>query len=263
MKSITKITAIFMIVVVALIAGKNYFLEYSIANELSKYKVKHKDIVCNGFYSIDCKLHSLGFAHSENTTEYNFTVESIVIENIIGAYQTYTTHSNNNFAIDIQKLLIIEDKNAFEQLSQPINIEVQSKDELLTAELRSNQMEIAITTVDKSKFHISTMIQDDSMKSILYELYKLKYLETKAMDGDAIAKGINISFGIPLDTFIPKGDFLAHAMPRLIDLTVSEIESHEFFGQYNHDEKLSNLMRDILSLSGKNSYEIVLKTQTK
>ena len=112
---------------------------------------------------------------------------------------------------------------------------------------------------DVNKYNLSININHKSIESILYELYKLKFLETKQTDNKEIAKGINLSFGVVSYNVIPKDKFIKTAMPRFIDLFISEIESNDNFTKYNQNNQLSIILNDILTKNGKFNYTIKVK----
>jgi len=262
MKSLIKIVAILVIVTILSILLKNYYIQYHLKEELHLHDIKVKDIQCKGLYNIHCKLDYVEFNQSDNTTLYNFKADEIVFENIIEIYRSYSSrdYPHNYFAIDINNLSTKDNRGAFYQISDPININIKVDNTHFEILYKSKDITIDIDSLDKKQlyYNLSTEIKNNAMKTMLYELYKLKYLEIKQIDGEAFAKGINISFGIPSDNLIPKDEFFVHAMPRLIELSISEIESYEGFNQYNQNGVLSKVLEDILTKEGKKEYQIIL-----
>jgi len=262
MNKFIKIVAILGIVAILPILSKNYYFEYHLMDELSSQDIKVKDIQCNGLYNIHCKLDYVEFNKSHNSTLYSFKVEEVIVENLIEIYRSYRSkdYPNNNFTIDIKNLITKDSRGAFNQISEPMDINIKANNTHFLISYKSKDITIDIDSLDKkqSQYIIGTEIKNSAMKNTLYELYKLIYLEMKQVDGEEIAKGLNISFGVPSDNYIPKGEFLANAMPRFVDLSISEIESYESFNQYNHDGALSKILEDIMTQEGKREYQVIL-----
>jgi len=263
MKLFTKIAAILVIVAaVSLMLFKNYFLQYLIEEHLAHDGIQVQSIDCDGLYNIDCKLHYIKFLYNHDATRYKLSMEALEVQNFIAFYDSYIRkrYPYNEFAIHINHLVLDDNQNVFEELSKPIELRLKVNHADFEIELKTQNVTIKAESLDKSlnEYKLYTDVQNNSLKSILYELYKLMYVEIKQMDGDAFAKGVNISFGIDSDVLIAKDKFINDAMPRLIELIVSEVEILDIFNQYNHNNKLSDVLQKILASEGKNEYSIKL-----
>ncbi len=252
------ITILFFVLILVF---KNYFLESLIVVYLKDNNTTLKNIDCNGIYNINCKITSLESNISNNHTLYYIKVNKMNIVNIYNLYNSYKKREllKGNFIININDLSINDSRNAFDKLSNPLNIDINGfKNTLL---LNGNALNIKIKR-EQNLFDIYTEIKNNITKEYLYELYKLKYLETKEIDSKEIAKGINISFGFNTDSVIPREEFIKDAMPRMIDLIVSELESLDNFNKYNKNEQLSKILESILEQNGTKNYKIVIKEKS-
>lgn len=254
-----KIISLIAIILIAIILGKNYFLEHYIYNKALKQHINIKNINCKGLYNIDCKLSYIDLNIS-NTTTYNLKVKNVTLSNVLNIYLNKNKSKNYaDFSIYINNLIIDDNRSVFKEINKPIKVNINVIDSNPKVSLKTKDIDINITKIKPYIYTISTNIVNDSIKKDLYELYKLKYLETKEVDGDAIAKGINISFGFNTNKVIAQQQFLKQALPRMVDLIISELESYDVYNKYNYKGNLSKVISAILQQNGKKTYNLILK----
>lgn len=258
-----KITIVVFTAMVIIFLFKNTLIELFIGQKLATKNIYTNNISCKGFYNISCNIENLSTQLDNNITKFNINIDEIILNNLINIYKNYDKKDlNNEFTITISNLIVKDNKNAFNRLSNPIFVHIYKK---------NNNVESMIK-IDKNIFDFKGLKNDDkynllmtvshkSMENILYELYKLKFLETKQTDNKEIAKGINLSFGVSSYDVISKNKFIKKSMPRFIDLFISEIESNDIFNRYNQNNQLSIVLNDLLTKSGKFNY--IIKTTPK
>lgn len=263
MKTRYKLIAISVIAISSsIIILKNYYIQFVINKKLSSYHLTSNYINCSGLYKINCKLNNLNFSEKLDDTIYSVNIEDVYLKDILSIYSLYTGNFfyNDTFEVSIQNLKIQDDKNILKELAQPLNIFSTIKNTNLYINMKNYKLDIKINSKSNElrDYIINTEIKNNYVKNVLYELYILKYLEIKKLDGIDFAKGINISLGIPSDNIIDKKDFFIISIPRLITLIISEIESNELINKYNRNKQISKIIREVLTENGKRNFYISL-----
>lgn len=245
-----------MVVAITIILVKNYFIEYSITSKLLEKKVVVSNIVCNGLHKTTCRINNISMTHEYNNALYDMRISSIKLSDILDIYSAYSkgVSSNSSFVISIKDLSIKDNKGIFNEISNNANLDFSISSNTFNASLLRKDLKVHI----HSGRELALSTQNSVIHNIFYELYKFAFYQMKMIDGDDIAKGLNISLGYPSIDFIPKTDFINNSMPRAIELFISEIESYDTFIQHNKDMQLSNILNFLLKEEGEKKFNLDL-----
>ena len=246
-----------IIIATSIVLLKNYLIEYTIQKQLADKNIKVNDIKCSGFYNISCKLKQIKINYKHHNIYYTLGAKSLFLNNILDIYNSYNDkrYPNTHINIIVKNITLKDNKDIFEELSKKVNIslDISSSNNISMIVNREN------LNIDINKSNsIYVSIKNIVIQNIFYELYKFIFLEMKSQDGIDIAKGLNISLGYPKSNFIPKEYFLQNSISRMIELTISEIESYDEFTKYNTNNQLSDILEFVSRQDGERKFNLVL-----
>ena len=255
MRKSYKLVTIFMIVTISFVSIKNNLIEYIMKNNFSNPNIKVKNISCSGVYDINCKLNNIHHEIKYSSLSYEIKIKSISLNNILSIYKSYNKKSypQNSVSIDIQNIVLRDNKHILKNISKPIDISLNINKNDLTLKFDRENFNF---NLDKN-FKLYLQTENNVIHKIFYELYKIAFLEMTYRDGKDISKGLNISLGYSSNEFIPQKYFFENSLSRAIELSISEIESYDLFNKYNQNNQMSNLLEFLLKENGKKEFQFI------
>jgi len=252
---------------IALLIGvnllKNIYVEKQIRDELNIYSINTVgEVDCKGFVQLECMVHSIHILKGlSSDVKYTIDIDEISVSNfnILNQKNIF----DNNLKLNFKNIYINDSNNSLNRLSKPISIKsaliVENKG-YLEFSLKHSDLNIdANLTFEDRDFYktkvfssllVSLESKNDIVKEIVYELYKLKFLEKREKDGVELSRGINRSLGVDTDNVIPKKIFLEEPYRIVSMLLIAEIEILDIVYKYNENEDISQFLRDVLTKNG-------------
>ena len=244
---------------------KNIYIENNIKKNFNETNnsIEFKSITCNGLLNIKCILNDISLEKNISETIYQVDIKQLDIMNlnILNKKEIF----KNNLNLIFKDIEIHDSKKAFVEISKPIDLNISlSKDKdnnfVFKSILSRSSLNTVINTVFSKKnifnkynllsLNINIKNRNNVIKNIIYELYKLKFLEKKEKDGKELSRGINLSLGIDSDKPISQDKFLGEPYTIMSMLLISEIETLDIVIKYDENNSISNFLEDVINKNG-------------
>lgn len=255
---------------------KNIYIEKKINNHLEeKGMTKVNSIKCNGFLNIECKLQDISFRKKITDTNYIIKVKQV---NLLDFNIFEKTKGINNFKLVVKSLTISDSRNAFVELKKPmdLNIKLINNDYIYTTMSVIHQdleLRVVLTFEDNktlipqnfSSIKVEIERDNDVIKKIIYELYKVKLLEIIENDDADFSetRGMNIPLGVDTHSVMSQKVFLGEPYISVSILLNSEIETFDFMMEYNKNNHISKFISDVIENNGLSKLQIRRKKENK
>ena len=237
---------------------KNIYMEFEIQKQLEeKHLQKIETISCHGIFNLSCNLNTLVFKKKISNTNYNIDIKEIELFNLnILEWKQFKKSLN----LVLKGIKISDSRGAFFLIQEPkdLNVTLMTFENTQSVKLNfvEKDLKISSSVIWKNEqiwlFNIEMDMRNNIIKKIIYELYKLKILETIESDDKDFSstRGMNIPLGVDTKTVISEKIFFGEPYRAITILLVSEIEVSDIVFEYNQDENISNFLRDILNNNG-------------
>ncbi len=249
---------------------KNIYIENKIEQELIKYKLKKiAKISCRGVINIECHLNNLLFEENSTQTLYSVYVADakLLNMNLFKSQEPF----DSQVKLIVNRVQILDNRGIFETVKKPIDINVSfftDKFHKVNFSLLNDDLAIKLminldkkSNLDNLKVLSASLKverENSVIKKIIYELYKLKLLETKESDDEEFSatKGINLPLGKDSAEVIPQNIFFGEVYESVSILLLSELETLDVVMNNNEDNSISNFLEDIIKNDGETTLEI-------
>lgn len=271
-----KINIYFLILLffIGIIFFKNIYVENQIYNTLKENNMtKVSSIVCNGFFTLNCELEDISFEKTIGNTNYRVNMQQANLLNF-NIFENY--ESINDFELRIKNMTLVDSRNAFLELKKPMDLNVtlsNNIDSQLIMNLVHESLCINVklifenneTCIPQSFSSITLDVnrENDVIKKIIHEIYKVKLLEIIEKDDTEFSttRGMNIPLGIDSSKVIPLETFLGEPYEAMSILLISELETFDWIMEYNDNDNISTFVSSILKKNGVNKLKIQKKKE--
>ena len=270
-----KKTSIYFLILLFLLGinlFKNIYIEHKVNNQLQeKGLTTVKSITCNGFLNIECRLKDISF--DKNITNTNYTIK-IKEGHLLDFNILQNNKEINEFKLVVRNMRLFDSRDVFLELNKPIDFNMTSISDNGVNHIKINAFRENLETefiIDLQKnrtisqdfllMDIKIKRNDDVIKKVIYELYKVKLLEIIESDDDKFSstRGINIPLGIDTHKVIAQDIFLGEPYNAMSILLKSEFETFDWIIKYNNDSCITNFLSDVLIKNGVSQLQLKAK----
>ena len=250
---------------------KNISIEDKIEQELIKNKLKEiGTISCHGVVDIECHLSNLLFEDNSTQTSYDLRIDKLKMVNL-NLFKRQKIF-DSQVKIMIKKLELSDARGVFKTIKKPIDVNISFSnenvqkintflvnDDLSIALTMDLEKESALSEFKFSSFSLQVERDNNVIKKMIYEFYKLKLLETKESDDEEFSatRGINLPLGKDSAEVIAQKVFLEEEVYDSVSiLLLSELETLDVVMNNNEDNNITNFLEDIIKKNGETTLQI-------
>lgn len=266
----TSIYFLIFLILIGINLFKNIYIENKVSTQLYEKGMKQvSSITCNGFFNIDCQLKNVSFSRNITNTTYTIEVREV---HLLDVNILKNSKELNDFSLVLKNMKINDSRATFLELkklmdlnitlvkrntSSHIDMNLVREDLKVTANLILDANETLI--VQKvSNIDIKISRDNDVIKKIIYELYKVKLLEIMESDDAEFSttRGMNIPLGIDSKKVIPQDVFLGEPYESVSILLISEIETFDWVTKHNKQNNISTFISRVINKNGVDKLQI-------
>ena len=249
---------------------KNIYMENEVNNRLTDEGFSQVgSIDCNGFLNIECELKDVIFEKKITNTNYFIKFKQI---NLLDFSVLEKNEGVTPFKLIVKGIKIIDERAIFLELKKPmdLNMTLKKNNEYFDLTLNSFREDLEAKIIlnfknyenfvsqNFSSINVEIKRDNNIVKKIIYELYKVKLLEI--MQGDdaefSSTRGMNIPLGVDSSKVIAKDNFLGEPYESMSILLNSEIETFDWVIENNENSNITNFVSNILRTDGVNKLQI-------
>jgi len=234
---------------------KNVIIEHKITQKLNSLSMVTKSVNCSGTIDTSCVVSSSKLTNIPILKSFDFTIDKLFFNNprvLAKIKKDSRMDDRDEFLIRINDAKFVSkiSNNSIDIFSY---VTVKKMPNRLLIRLKKSSI---VIKKESKGYRVMLDIDHDEINNLLYNIYKLEYLELKESSNSIIASGFNMSLGVNSSELIKKEEFLKHSLPMFIELLTSEIESNNWFINKSYADLLNKILNDLFKLNGKKEYTI-------
>ena len=243
---------------------KNIYIEHRVNSTMREEGLTSlSSIDCSGFLKLECAFKALYFEKNITNTNYSLNVKE--------AKLLHVNEKIDDFELYLKGVTLSDERGAFVELKEPmdinmtvntydtytqVKIHLMRKDLRIEARLKAKKNEATASSLLSINLKVNR--EDEVMKRIFYELYKVNLLEIMQSDDEEYSstRGMNIPLGIDTPKVISEEIFLGEPYSSMSILLLSELETFDWVMEQNERENIVEFVNDIINKNGVSQLQI-------